>query len=97
MVEQQAQIEVLQEQLSKWEALTKTPAWELLCKYADGQTQRRVSELLHGEDGKVNLERLRGEAAGIELFKQIPQIEIDRIRNDIDSLRKQAETENETT
>lgn len=79
--------------LYEWETLVKTPGWKRLEQYAKDQVDRRVSNLLDitTKDTKF----LRGECSGIKLFSFIPEIEIARLRSEIEILGKQIDEEND--
>ena len=85
--EQGDQLEDLQEQLFKWKALVKSAGWQLLEEYAKAQVNHRVGSILRAPTREVvdviNREYERGECSGINLFQEMPQIEIARLEEEI--------------
>ena len=83
----------LLEQLHEWKQLVKFDGWNRLRGYARAQREFRIRKILHGDDDE-NIDRLRGEAAGIDLFAEIPTTEIERLEAEIEIRRKSEELEN---
>ena len=82
-------LQVLQEQLSEWKSLQKHVAWLKLQAYVAAQLSWRTEQVMLDatfDEGKRNY--IRGEYSGIKLFSRIPQIEIDQIEAELESLAK---------
>jgi hypothetical protein len=85
--EEDPPLRVLQEQLYEWRNLLQSNGWKQLVGFAKTQVDQRVHNLvLNAETEGTKLHYARGECAGIQLFSQIPQIEIDRLEAEIASI-----------
>ena len=73
-----SRLEQARETITRFRNLGKSPEWEQLVEYANGQIERRRNELELKplrEIGEVLFEQyLKGEIAGVRLFLAMPEI-----------------------
>lgn len=82
--------------LHTWRSLTKSVGWQRLMAVAQGQVNERGLILrapLPNMDACLGQEFAKGEITGIELFQQLPEIEIERLESERDSLTKELNNE----
>lgn len=84
------QLEALRAQLSKWNAFKEQPVWLELSQLVDAQLGNRERDSRRSQDFSIQAivkrEYARGECAGLELFKHIPDIETTRLQGEIEIL-----------
>ena len=76
----------------EWQTLFSTPGWKRLEQLAKDQVAHRTADLCGNpelRDRVVNF--MRGEISGIELFRRIPEIELERLKSEIDERAKKLE------
>lgn len=69
--------------LSEWESIREAKGYERYMQYARDQLARRGSDLRQPECACVDF--VRGECSGIALFSSMPDIEIERLKEEIEA------------
>lgn len=80
-------------ELSIWSSLVAHAGWEKLKLIAEGQINERVKSALRTPlqslDAALAQEFTKGEAAGIEQFQSIPELQIELLKADKERLEKE--------
>jgi len=86
----------LTEQKDEWEVLMKNPAWIKLEALLKEQAASRINQIvltpLESADAVYNQEFLKGEVAAMQLAARLPELEVERLKAEIQELNEQGES-----
>lgn len=86
-------------ELSCWQALLETAGWKKLMTIAEGQMNVRMATVLRTPlasiDSCLGQEYSKGEISGIELFSKLPEVQIEVLKQELETLNKEIENETE--
>lgn len=79
----------VREDLDGWRSLVAHPKWKELVRISEEQRSARLVQIINGMDNLREENIQRGEYLGIGLILSVPQVQIDGLQVELDSLNSE--------